>query len=157
MLSNSRVSLLDQVPWEIDWIVSLFGIFLGSTPEGEREKFGRNIVSINYQGITGKALVLGWHFRDILNWGKGLDLGFPLGKIVSVSRSVVPDSLRPHGLQPTRLLCPWDFPGKDTGVGCHLKIVIIYKSLDWVCPLGKAAVFIWGDFQKGNHLWSISH
>ena len=25
--------------------------------------------------------------------------------------------LRPHGLQPTRLLCPWDFPGKDTGVG----------------------------------------
>ena len=29
------------------------------------------------------------------------------------------DSLRPHGLQPTRLLCPWDFPGKSTGVGCH--------------------------------------
>ena len=33
------------------------------------------------------------------------------------SRSVVSDSLRPHGLQPTRLLCPWDFPGKSTGVG----------------------------------------
>jgi len=29
------------------------------------------------------------------------------------------DSLRPHGLQPTRLFCPWDFPGKSTGVGCH--------------------------------------
>ena len=29
------------------------------------------------------------------------------------------DSLQPHGLQPTRLLCPWDFPGKSTGVGCH--------------------------------------
>ena len=28
-------------------------------------------------------------------------------------------SWRPHGLQPTRLLCPWDFPGKNTGVGCH--------------------------------------
>ena len=27
------------------------------------------------------------------------------------------DSLQPHGLQPTRLLCPWDFPGKNTGVG----------------------------------------
>ena len=26
----------------------------------------------------------------------------------------------PHGLQPTRLLHPWDFPGKSTGVGCHL-------------------------------------
>ena len=29
------------------------------------------------------------------------------------------DSSRPHGLQPTRLLRPWDFPGKSTGVGCH--------------------------------------
>ena len=35
------------------------------------------------------------------------------------SRSVVSDSSRPHGLQPTRLLHPWDFPGKSTGVGCH--------------------------------------
>ena len=35
------------------------------------------------------------------------------------SRSVVSDSQRPHGLQPTRLLRPWDSPGKRTGVGCH--------------------------------------
>ena len=35
------------------------------------------------------------------------------------SHSVVSDSSRPHGLQSTRLLCPWDFPGKSTGVGCH--------------------------------------
>ena len=35
------------------------------------------------------------------------------------SCSVVSNSSRPHGLQPTRLLCPWDFPGKSTGVGCH--------------------------------------
>ena len=34
-------------------------------------------------------------------------------------RSVVSDSSWPHGLQPTRLLRPWDFPGKSTGVGCH--------------------------------------
>ena len=27
------------------------------------------------------------------------------------------NSLRPHGLQPTKLLCHWDFPGKNTGVG----------------------------------------
>ena len=33
--------------------------------------------------------------------------------------SVVSDSVRPHGLQPSRLLCPWDSPGKNTGVGCH--------------------------------------
>ena len=35
------------------------------------------------------------------------------------SRSVVSDSWRPHGLQPTRFLCQGDFPGKSTGVGCH--------------------------------------
>ena len=29
------------------------------------------------------------------------------------------NSSRPHGLQPTRLLHPWGFPGKSTGVGCH--------------------------------------
>ena len=35
------------------------------------------------------------------------------------SHSVVSHSQRPHGLQPTRLLRPWDFPGKSTGVGYH--------------------------------------
>ena len=28
-------------------------------------------------------------------------------------------ALRLHGLQPARLVCPWDFPGKNAGVGCH--------------------------------------
>ena len=44
------------------------------------------------------------------------------------SRSVVSDSSRPHGLQPTRLLHPWDFPGKSTAVGCHC-------LLRWTCLL----------------------
>ena len=35
------------------------------------------------------------------------------------SSSVMSHSLQPHGLQPTMLLCPWDFPGKSTGGGCH--------------------------------------
>ena len=33
--------------------------------------------------------------------------------------SVMSDYLWHHGLQPTRLLCPWNFPGKNTGLGCH--------------------------------------
>ena len=33
------------------------------------------------------------------------------------SRSVVPTPLQPHGLEPTRLLCSWDFLGKNTEVG----------------------------------------
>ena len=35
------------------------------------------------------------------------------------SHSVMSDPQRCYGLQPTRLLRPWDFPGKSTGVGCH--------------------------------------
>ena len=33
--------------------------------------------------------------------------------------SVVSDSSGPHRWQPTRLPCPWDSPGQNTGVGCH--------------------------------------
>ena len=36
-----------------------------------------------------------------------------------LGHSVVLDSLQPYELYPTRLLCPWDFPGKNTGVSCH--------------------------------------
>ena len=34
------------------------------------------------------------------------------------------------GLQPTRLLCPWDFPGKSTRVGCHCLPRNVYNSLE---------------------------
>ena len=36
------------------------------------------------------------------------------------------DSVQPHGLQPTRLLRPWDSPGKNTGVGCHFLLQYPY-------------------------------
>ena len=42
--------------------------------------------------------------------------------------SVVSDSLQPHGLQPTRLLCPWNFPGKNTGVGYHFHLQGIFLT-----------------------------
>ena len=38
--------------------------------------------------------------------------------------SVVSDSVRPHRRQPTRLRRPWDSPSKNTGVGCHLLLLI---------------------------------
>ena len=45
------------------------------------------------------------------------------------SRSVMSDSSRPHGLQSTRLLHPWDSPSKSTGVGCHCLLHIgLYKT-----------------------------
>ena len=36
-----------------------------------------------------------------------------------LSHPVMSDSLWPHGLYPSRLLCPWDSPGQNTGMGCH--------------------------------------
>ena len=49
-------------------------------------------------------------------------------KMHAVSCSVVPDSVQPQGLQPTRLLCPWDFRGKSTGVGCHFLLQGIFPT-----------------------------
>ena len=39
---------------------------------------------------------------------------------------------RPLGLQPARFLCPWDFPGKSTGVGCHflLQGILLTQGLN---------------------------
>ena len=45
-----------------------------------------------------------------------------------VSHSVVLDSLQPHGLKPTRLLCPWDAQAKNTGVGCYFLLQKIFPT-----------------------------
>ena len=42
--------------------------------------------------------------------------------------SVVFNSLQPHGLWPTRLLCSWDSPGKNIGVGCHFLLWGIFPT-----------------------------
>ena len=39
-----------------------------------------------------------------------------------------PTPLQPHGLQPARFLCPWDFPGKNTGVGCHFLLQGVFPT-----------------------------
>ena len=41
---------------------------------------------------------------------------------------VVSYSLWPYGLQPARLFCPWDFPGKNTGVGSHFFLQKIFLT-----------------------------
>ena len=45
-----------------------------------------------------------------------------------LSRSVVSNSLWSCGLSPTRLLCPWKFPSKNTGVGCHFLLQGIFLT-----------------------------
>ena len=38
------------------------------------------------------------------------------------------DSLQPHRLQPAGLLGPWNFPDKNTGVGCHFLLQMIFQT-----------------------------
>ena len=49
------------------------------------------------------------------------------------------DSVRPHRWQPTRLPCPWNSPGKNTGVGCHFLLQILKvkreRELTQSCPI----------------------
>ena len=51
----------------------------------------------------------------------------PHDKLVCEPPSRVP-ILWPHGLGPTRLLCPWNFPGKNPGVGCHSLLQGIFPT-----------------------------
>ena len=51
-----------------------------------------------------------------------------LSESESVSHWVVSDSLWPHGLWPAKLLCPWNSPGKNTGVGCHFLLQGIFPT-----------------------------
>ena len=68
------------------------------------------------------------------------------------SRSVVSDSSWPHGLQLTRLIHPWDFPGKSTGVGCHCLLWIsslAYFLLEFflvLSPVSTPAEYFLGHF-----------
>ena len=48
-----------------------------------------------------------------------------------VSCSVVSNSLQPHGLEPTRLLCPWNSPGKNTGEGYHSLLQGLFSTQGW--------------------------
>ena len=70
------------------------------------------------------------------------NLFLPFAESESVSPSVMSDSLQPHGLKPTRLLCLWNSPGKNTGVGCHflLQEIFLTQGLSpgllhcrWIC------------------------
>ena len=73
--------------------------------------------------IVNSLYYLNLHVSVGLNFLNHLDIALCVCVCVCVCvclvTSVMLDSLRPHGLQPTRFLCSWDSPGKNSGVGCH--------------------------------------
>ena len=61
-------------------------------------------------------------------WIKKMGYTYTMKYCAVLSHSVTSDTLRPQGLQPARLLCPWDSPGKNTEVGCHAFLTMEYHS-----------------------------
>ena len=92
--------------------------------------------SQNRDGACGKSLIRMMENKNHLNTKSNNDnkdkvprkRHFGNRACVCAVASANSDSLWPHGLQPTRLLCPWDSPGKNTGVGCHSLLQEIFTT-----------------------------
>ena len=53
------------------------------------------------------------------------------------------DTLWPHGLYPARLLCPWDFPSKNTVVVYHFFLQGIFQEISCVSYIGRWSLYCW--------------
>ena len=106
-----------------------------NTLGGGRESMERNITQSSFSQEL--SVATGWEGTlemfsnpDPQNCGgRGVGMVWPV-KITHclLSCSVVSDSLWPYGLKPARLLCPWDSPGKNTGVGSHALLQRIFLT-----------------------------
>ena len=104
--------------------------------------------------MSARATVIKYHKRSSLNNRAVLSHSSRDYKSkIKVSAGLVPSrgcvcvsviqlcpTLQPHGLQPARLLCAWDSPGKNTGAGCHslLQGILLSQSLNVGLPAQQA-------------------
>ena len=86
--------------WISTSLGDVFVTLVSSSPAGARGGFTTSLVI--------------WFIRSVL--------------LLLFSRSVVFDSLQPHGLEPVRLLCLWDSPGKNTEVCCRFLLQRIFPT-----------------------------
>ena len=106
-----------KILWKRKWQPT--SVFLPGESHGHRSlagysPWGRKWVNVTMRLNNNKCHIKPQHslFRQLLP-------GYQDIKSWKWSRSVLSNSLWTNGLQPTRLLCPWDFPGKSTRVGCY--------------------------------------
>ena len=78
--------------------------------------------------VPGGWAVLKTAFQTIINDLAIVVYGKAVKDVCVFSHLVVSNSLRPHGLKPTRLFCPWDSPGKNAGAGCHFLLQKIFPT-----------------------------
>ena len=98
------------------WAILIWPLFISLIqlyPEG------RSHLPFEFPGSTGAGPQQKNIFFFYFNLNSLLSYSKILIESESISCSVVSDSLWPHGLQPARLLCPWNSPGKNTAIGCH--------------------------------------
>ena len=102
--------------------------------------------------LVGLCLCSSWE-------GNVKSLEFPEWWKLSVSHSVVSNSLRPHRLYPSRLLFPWGFPGKNAGVGCHflLQEIFLTQRLSKVSCIAGGFFTVWTTREAPNDRRIIIH
>ena len=67
------------------------------------------------------------------------------------------NSLWPHGLKPTRFLCPWDSPSKNTAVGCHALLQQPQGRVYCMCVCMLSHSFMPNSLWPYGLLWSSVH
>ena len=77
-----------------------------------------------------------FYFLMKYSWFTMLQVYTKLIQLCMRACSITSDSLQPHGLQSARFLCPWDFPGKNTGVGSHFLLHQLHIILSKLQLLG---------------------
>ena len=78
---------------------------------------------------------------------------------VSDSCSVMPDSLQTCELRPARLLCPWNSPGKITGVGCYslLQGIFLTQGSNLVSSIAGRSFTVWATWEALHLLLSTMY
>ena len=105
-----RLSMHACMHWRQKWQST--PVFLPGESQGQR-----SLVSCRLWGRTESITTEGTQQQQQQHtylMGEPMGCTTILSLEVQFSCSIVSDSLRPHGLQPTRILRPWDFPGKST-------------------------------------------
>ena len=128
--------------WRIPWIENLEGYSSWGQKELDKTerlmRTCRRVSTAEIQAVTVHVSVKAGHCRvttgaegDVVTraWVPGPGRSaLPLQSAVRAKSPQSSDSLRPRGLHPTRLLCPWDSPGKNTGEGCYALLQGIFPT-----------------------------
>ena len=87
-------------------------------PHLQRQNSGSSFLVFFLSSLKVLISLFVWNYISKTPWSLG----------ISVSCSVVSDSFWPYGPYPSSLLCPWNFPGENTGVGCHSHLQGIFPT-----------------------------